>query len=273
MNHFTIIVLLLCPFLCLSQDNIIKKDGAEIKAKILQVDADLIKYKRYDNADGPTYTIKKSSVFMIQYENGTKDVFSKEEDPKSKEKDPKSKEKEEKVDNNKKSTNDETEGIKNYMFLNAGIRIGIGESWTNYFSYPGIGADFELGHIFYFAKRKMPKFLGVGLNCTWLNTGGFVLPAIRPMPYTMTAGPQVSFQPAQNILLDVYFKPGVNLTYKNSRVYVSFISELGFAFRHKALLVGFGVAFLRVNFVTNNNFYDYTHLRLRIGVNIQKDYN
>ena len=37
---------------------------------------DSIKYKKFDNPNGPLYTILKSEVFLIKYENGTKDVFT-----------------------------------------------------------------------------------------------------------------------------------------------------------------------------------------------------
>ena len=62
-----------------AQDVITKKNGDEIQAKITEVGQNEIKYKRFDNPDGPVYTIGKSDVFMVKYENGTKDVFK--EDP------------------------------------------------------------------------------------------------------------------------------------------------------------------------------------------------
>ena len=56
-------------------DNIILKDGEEISAKILEVTPDLIKYKKCDNLDGPSFSIYKSEVLMIKYSNGTTDKF------------------------------------------------------------------------------------------------------------------------------------------------------------------------------------------------------
>ena len=61
-----------------AQDVITKKNGDEIQAKITEVGQNEIKYKRFDNPDGPVYTIGKSDVFMVKYENGTKDVFKEE---------------------------------------------------------------------------------------------------------------------------------------------------------------------------------------------------
>lgn len=63
-----------------SQDIIIKTNGDEIKAKVVLIDIDKIQYKKFENIDGPAYTILKAEVFMIKYENGTKDVFGTEKE-------------------------------------------------------------------------------------------------------------------------------------------------------------------------------------------------
>ena len=72
---FTILTVIFIMSTCYAQDIITKKTGAEIKTKILEVGQSEIKYKKTDNLDGPTYTILKSDVIMIIYENGTNDVF------------------------------------------------------------------------------------------------------------------------------------------------------------------------------------------------------
>lgn len=84
LKHLQLAILMLLSFNCFSQDNIIKKNGDEIKAKILEIGISEIKYKKFENQAGPSYTILKSDVFMIKYENGTKDVFS--EEPKTEDK-------------------------------------------------------------------------------------------------------------------------------------------------------------------------------------------
>jgi hypothetical protein len=58
-----------------AQDIIIFKNGEEIKAKVTEVESIEIKYLKFDNQIGPVYTVNKADVFMIKYENGTKDVF------------------------------------------------------------------------------------------------------------------------------------------------------------------------------------------------------
>lgn len=61
-----------------AQDLITKKDGTDVPAKVLEINVDDIKYKRMDNLNGPTFTMLKSDILMIRYENGTKDIFANE---------------------------------------------------------------------------------------------------------------------------------------------------------------------------------------------------
>jgi len=59
-----------------AQDIIVMKNGNEIQAVVQEVGVDVVKYKKYDNLDGPIYIKLKSEVFMIKYATGSKDVFS-----------------------------------------------------------------------------------------------------------------------------------------------------------------------------------------------------
>ena len=58
-----------------AQDVITTKDGSDIQAKILEVTQTELKYKKFSNPDGPTFTISKSDVLIVRYENGEKEVF------------------------------------------------------------------------------------------------------------------------------------------------------------------------------------------------------
>ena len=60
----------------LAQDMITLKNGDEIKARVTEIDLNVIKYKKFENLNGPTYNIEKHKVFMIKYENGTKDIIN-----------------------------------------------------------------------------------------------------------------------------------------------------------------------------------------------------
>jgi hypothetical protein len=59
-----------------SQDMITKKTSEDIKAKVIEVTINEIKYKKFDNLNGPLFTLLKSDVLMIRYENGSKDIFN-----------------------------------------------------------------------------------------------------------------------------------------------------------------------------------------------------
>ncbi len=66
-----------------AQDIITLKNGDEIKAKVNEIDLNVVKYKKFDNQNGPIYSIDKEKIFMIKYENGSKDVFTDMSEPKT----------------------------------------------------------------------------------------------------------------------------------------------------------------------------------------------
>lgn len=77
MKQFLLLLLLILSVSKISaQDIIIKRNGDEFKTKVLEINVNEIKYKRFDNLQGPIITILKSDVFMIKYENGTTENFS-----------------------------------------------------------------------------------------------------------------------------------------------------------------------------------------------------
>lgn len=59
-----------------AQDIVILKNGTSIDAKVLEVDDNSIRYKKFDNPEGPTYTAKKDNISEIRYKNGTKETFN-----------------------------------------------------------------------------------------------------------------------------------------------------------------------------------------------------
>ena len=65
----------LCPMCSLAQDVIVKKDGSTILSKVTDISSTEIKYKKFSNQQGPTYTISTADVLSINYENGDKDTF------------------------------------------------------------------------------------------------------------------------------------------------------------------------------------------------------
>lgn len=59
-----------------AQDLITKKDGTDIQAKILEVTSNEVKYKKFSNLEGPTFTLPKSDILIVRYENGENEVFN-----------------------------------------------------------------------------------------------------------------------------------------------------------------------------------------------------
>ena len=64
-----------------AQDLITKKDGTDIQAKILEVSSNEIKYKKFSNLEGPTYSMPISDILIVRYENGENDIFNERQSP------------------------------------------------------------------------------------------------------------------------------------------------------------------------------------------------
>jgi len=60
---------------CFAQDIIITKDSKKIKAKVVRIDVDNVRYKNFDNQNGPSLTVLKTDVASILYENGEVETF------------------------------------------------------------------------------------------------------------------------------------------------------------------------------------------------------
>ena len=74
-------ILLFFLFVCSSniieaQDTLSMRSGENILVKVIEVGTTEVKYKKQDNLNGPLFSILKSDLFVIKYENGTKDDFS-----------------------------------------------------------------------------------------------------------------------------------------------------------------------------------------------------
>ena len=74
-------ILLFILFICSSnsmqaQDTLLMRTGVNILVKVIEVGTTEVKYKKQDNLNGPMFSILKSDLLMIKYENGTTDDFS-----------------------------------------------------------------------------------------------------------------------------------------------------------------------------------------------------
>lgn len=70
------ILLLGLTVTAVSQDVILKKDNTTVLSKVLEVTSTEIKYKKWSNQEGPTYSISRSEVMRINYQNGDVDKFN-----------------------------------------------------------------------------------------------------------------------------------------------------------------------------------------------------
>lgn len=64
-----------CAINTTAQDIIIMKNGDEIEAHIKSISQSEVSYFRHDAPQGPLYSLPVTDIFMIKYQNGTKDMF------------------------------------------------------------------------------------------------------------------------------------------------------------------------------------------------------
>ncbi len=76
MKKIITLLLLAITSLGYAQDVITLTDGRTVQAKIIELTPDVIKYKKYDNLEGPTYTVPVTDLSKIKYANGSEDTFS-----------------------------------------------------------------------------------------------------------------------------------------------------------------------------------------------------
>lgn len=76
MKRLLFYLMLLSATSVFAQDVIVKKDGSTILSKVQEINENNVKYKKFSNLQGPTYTMGKADILSINYENGDKDDFS-----------------------------------------------------------------------------------------------------------------------------------------------------------------------------------------------------
>jgi hypothetical protein len=62
-----------------AQDIITKRTGESLKAKVLEITPTEVKYKEFERMEGPTYTVAKADIMLIQYEDSKNETFELEE--------------------------------------------------------------------------------------------------------------------------------------------------------------------------------------------------
>ena len=66
----------LCSVTLFAQDVIVQNNGNTILSKVIEIGSTEVKYKKFSNLNGPTYTIAKAEILVINYENGEKESFA-----------------------------------------------------------------------------------------------------------------------------------------------------------------------------------------------------
>lgn len=68
-------MLIVIVFSVNAQDVIVLRDATEIQAKVESIGQNEITYRKWNNLEGPYYTINKSTIFYIKYQNGEKEIM------------------------------------------------------------------------------------------------------------------------------------------------------------------------------------------------------
>jgi hypothetical protein len=76
---FFILALIVATFTVNAQDFIIRNDGSEISAKVLEISKTEVRFKKTENIDGPTYVESVKDLLMIRFAKGGNTIFKKEE--------------------------------------------------------------------------------------------------------------------------------------------------------------------------------------------------
>jgi hypothetical protein len=59
-----------------AQDIITLRNGDQIRARVTEISNAEIRYKNFDNLEGPTRVLQRADIFAINYENGTREVLN-----------------------------------------------------------------------------------------------------------------------------------------------------------------------------------------------------
>jgi len=76
MKNILIAVFFLITIDTYSQDKIRTVSGEVIIARVLEINKEEVKYKKYSNLNGPVYVIRKQEIGEIIYQNGETELFN-----------------------------------------------------------------------------------------------------------------------------------------------------------------------------------------------------
>jgi len=76
MKNILIAAFLLMSICTYSQDKIRTVSGEIIMVRVLEINKEEVKYKKYSNLNGPIYIIRKQEISEITYQNGETEIFN-----------------------------------------------------------------------------------------------------------------------------------------------------------------------------------------------------
>jgi len=262
-----IFLFLILSFSSWSQDAILKRDGTKIDAKVVEITTTTIKYRNFDQPDGPIRNIAINDVQEIIYENGTWEKFEKTQTVETI--------KEEKTESRPtKEPKDKIHG--NGLFIEGMIgrnSIYQKNNYINYY-YDEFGNYIEepspsrqnyasisvrLGSKWYFGSRAKWR---PGIQVTYFKLGLYLNPnATNPGRNSISLG-NVGFANAFKFTEKIGMEANANVGFTAMNVLPPFFNNnpvaglnygLEVKFRYKALAVGLDYSRMQAAF--NNNRY------------------
>jgi len=73
---FQLIFIVSIPSTGVAQDTIYLTKQRQLYAKVLEVEDLKVKYRKFENLEGPIYSVDKTEILAIHYSNGTRDIFN-----------------------------------------------------------------------------------------------------------------------------------------------------------------------------------------------------
>lgn len=260
MKSLTLLLLfVICSFSSWSQDAILKRDGSKIDAKVVEITTTTIKYRNFDQPDGPIRNIAINDVQEIIYENGTWEKFEKKEITVTKEE-----EYEKPAIKKKDRIINSGLFIDGMIGMNSVTQFGFGnfyyDDFGNYVQGSGVEKDnyaslnIRLGSKWYFGTREKWR---PGLQVTYFKLGLYLNPnANNPGRNSIALGNlgyTNAFKFKENIGMEANLNVGLcalNVLPPWSYLDPAFGINYGAAvkFRYKALAVGLDFSRLQTNF-------------------------
>jgi len=79
MNRSGVLYLIFFIFLSatvFSQDTIFFVKQYQYVVKVIEIEDSKVKYRKFENLEGPIYSVAKNEILAIHYSNGTRDTFN-----------------------------------------------------------------------------------------------------------------------------------------------------------------------------------------------------